>query len=78
MLHGIALDELVVIVNLNLIQGVKSLIVTLIVASANKVKLLGVWVLNTLEIMRKTTIVVRLHLDRLNCFVSNVQLVHIL
>lgn len=78
MLHGIALDELVVIVNLNLIQGVKSLIVTLIVASANKVKLLGVWVLNTLEIMRKTTIVVRLHLDRLNRFVSYVQLVHIL
>lgn len=78
MLHGIALDELVVIVNLNLIQGVKSLIVTLIVASANKVKLLSVWVLNTLEIMRKTTIVVRLHLDRLNRFVSYVQLVHIL
>jgi len=67
MLHRISLDKLELVVNLNFIQRIKSLIVTLVVTSSNKVELLGLWVLNTLEIMWEAAIVVWLNLDRLHC-----------
>lgn len=77
-LHGITLDKLIVVVDLDLVQRVQCLVIALIVASADEVKLLGVWVLYTLEIVRKTTIVVWLHLDGLHSLVSDVQLINVL
>jgi len=77
MLHGISLDKLELVVNLNFIQRIKSLIVTLVVTSSNKVELLGLWVLNTLEIMWEAAIVVWLNLDSLHCLQFKIQLVNI-
>ena len=67
-----------VVVDLDLIKRIKCLIITLVVSTTNQEKLLGVWILHTLEIVRKTTIVVRLHLDCLNSLVLDVELVYIL
>lgn len=77
-LHRIALNELVMVVHLDLIERVQRLIIALVIASANQVELLRVRVLYTLEIMRKTAIVVRLHFDGLNGLVPNVQLINVL
>jgi len=70
--HRVALDELVMIVNLDLIQCIQSFIITLVVSAANQEKLLSVWILYTLEIVRKTAIIVWLHLYRLNGLVPDV------
>lgn len=65
------------VVNLYLIERVKSVVVTLVVAATNQVKLLSEWVLNTLEIMGEATVVVWLHLDGLYGLVTKVELVNI-
>ena len=70
--HRVALDELVMIVNLDLIECIQSFIITLVVSTANQEKLLSVWILYTLEIVRKTAIIVWLHLYRLNGLVPDV------
>jgi ABC-type amino acid transport system permease subunit len=70
--HRVALDELVMIVNLDLIECIQSFIITLVVSAANQEKLLSVWILYTLEIVRKTAIIVWLHLYRLNGLVPDV------
>lgn len=67
MFHRISLNKLESIIDLNFIQRIKSFIVTLVITSSNKVELLWLWVLNTLEIVWETTIVVWLHLDCLHC-----------
>lgn len=77
-LHRVALNELVVVVHLDLIKGVKSFVIALVVTTANQVQLLGVRVLHALEIMRKTTVVVWLHLDGLDRLVPDVELVNVL
>ena len=70
--HRVALDELVMIVNLDLIECIQSFIITLVVSAAYQEKLLSVWILYTLEIVRKTAIIVWLHLYRLNGLVPDV------
>lgn len=77
-LHGIVLDELEVIVNLDFVESIESLVVTLIVAASDQEKLLSVRILHALEIVWKTAIVVRLHLDGLHSFVPDVDLVNVL
>jgi len=70
--HRVALDELVMIVNLDLIECIQSFVITLVVSTAYQEKLLSVWILYTLEIVRKTAIIVWLHLYRLNGLVPDV------
>jgi len=70
--HRVALDELVMIVNLDLIECIQSFVITLVVSAAYQEKLLSVWILYTLEIVRKTAIIVWLHLYRLNGLVPDV------
>ena len=78
MFHGITLDELVVVVDLNFVKRVKSIIVALIITSTNQEELLSKWILDTLEVVREAAIVVWLDLDSLHCLVPNVELEHIL
>lgn len=76
-LHGVTLDELVVVVDLNLIERVESIIITLVVTTTNEEELLREGVLHALEIVGEAAVVVWLHLDCLYSLVANVKLVNI-
>lgn len=78
MLHRITLDKLEMVINLNLIQGVKCIVVTLVITTTDKVELLSEWILNALEIMWEAAVIVRLHFDCLHSLVSDIQLVNVL
>lgn len=76
--HWVALYELEMVIDLYFVKSIECLIVTLVVASTNQEKLLGIRILHALKIMWKTTIIVRLNFNGLNCFTPDVDLVNVL
>lgn len=76
--HGVTLDELEVVVDLDLIERVEGVVIALVVTSADQVELLREWILHTLEIVGEATVVVWLHLEGVHSLVSDIQLVDVL
>ena len=77
-LHGVTFDEREMIVDLDLIQRVESIVIALVVTATNKVKLLSIWLLNALEVVREAAVVVWLNLEGVHSLLSEIQLVDIL